>query len=826
MNDTFCFRDLFIKKIDLNKDTKVCVNRIVIPKIQRPYAQGRKDGVATYVRTSLVQEMLSTLSAGKICDFNFIYGILKDSGRGYDLELLDGQQRLTTLFLLHWYVVNRELKESDPLDTSVRDILHRFVYETRSTSSVFCQKLAGYHVDLGQDEPQTVIRRAKWYFKSFDKDSTICAMLTMLDEIHRQYSSMGLAGLASRLDNVRFYVKSLGYYNLSEELYIKMNARGLQLSPFECFKADLTNFISKSSYKGFSKDVPLFDAKAEEKVPFSQNFSIKLDAKWVDLFWKRGSEDFDASYMSFFSRFFACKYILSTQDTVSDQEMRFDPHLRALYTEAEARIDSNEYYGFKNFEDILSCHPEYIETLSNLLDILHGQSNEIFKEFVSVWDRTGSDSDDFICNIKSRMSQVKLILFAALMEYVDAFGESFSITMFRDWMRIVWNIIENTNIDSLTPTSGLIRKLSALIHSVKKAMDKGAVSLFSALSDWNNDQRENRAAVIEEVRKSKKIADDPLWLEVFKKAEKHEFFRGMVLFFYDDSMTIDDYTSAITRIGNLFDKDGIAPEYRKDHLLIRAMVSRYTSWGEIQNRYITERVETNKYLKILITSNPAVPLMFASLARLSSDEEIKAKLNEFISSASPMASWDDSVENNERMKRVGDLLRNDIKLYDMIATRDHGKDCFRVYWFIDHILCAIPRAWYDKIVLDTNRDSISVSLCANDGFEFQKKSQFEDIKAFGHCFENDVWLTRKDGDLVYWIGFCLNHELKIQVECPDPDVASTLLQKFSDGKIVGEQKRWIERSTTLRNDLRVQLNDIEDVLNETVRIIHTPDISN
>ena len=162
----------------------------------------------------------------------------------------------------------------------------------------------------------------------------------------------------------------------------------------------------------------------------------------------------------------------------------------------------------------------------------------------------------------------------------------------------------------------------------------------------------------------------------------------------------------------------------------------------------------------------------------------------------------------------------------MIATRDHGKDCFRVYWFIDHILCAIPRAWYDKIVLDTNRDSISVSLCANDGFEFHKKSQFEDIKAFGHCFENDVWLTRKDGDLVYWIGFCLNHELKIQVECPDPDVASTLLLQIPDGKIVGEQKRWIERSTNLKNDLRVQLKDIEDVINETFRIIHTSDISN
>lgn len=820
MNDTFCFRDLFRKKVDLDKETKVSIDRIVIPKIQRPYAQGRKDGVATYVRKSLVLEMLTTLSAGHILDFNFIYGILKDTGSGYDMELLDGQQRITTLFLLHWYVVNQELDEGDPLDVSVRDALQRFIYETRSTSSVFCQKLAQYRVKLGGEKPQTVIRKAKWYFKSFDKDSTVCAMLTMLDEIHSKYREMNLSGLASRLDNVRFYVKSLGYYNLSEELYIKMNARGLQLSPFENFKADLTNFISKSTFEDFSEEVPLFDADNDEKVPFRQNFSIKLDAKWVDLFWKKGSEDFDVSYMSFFSRFFACKYILSAKD-VTDQEMRTDPHLKALYTDAEDRGRSNEYFGFKEYEDILSGHPEYILTLSNLLDILHSHSKEIFREFVSIWDRTNpDDNDDFICNVRSKMNQVKLILFAALMEFVDAFGESFSIDLFKSWMRVVWNVIENTNIDSLTPTSSLIRKFYALIHFVKKAMNNGAETFYSALSGWVIEQRENRA-VIEEVRKAKKITDDFAWLDIFMEAEKHEFFRGMVLFFFDDQMAINEYKSAVVRIGGLFDKEGIVPEYRKDHLLIRAMLSRYSSWDEIANRYVTERVETNKYLKILITSNPAVSQMFATLARLSDGMEIRAKLEEFISSAAPMSSWDGSEESNERMNRVGDLLRNDIRVYDMIASREHGKECFRIYWFCDHILFAIPRKWYDKIVLDTNRDSFSVVLCENDGFSFQENNQRNEIDNYGHCFGNDIWLTRKNDELTYWVGFCLNHELKIQVECSDPNTASALLQKLPDSKIVGEQKRWVEVSSDLKNDLRVKLSEIEAVINETDRLIHT-----
>ena len=186
-----------------------------------------------------------------------------------------------------------------------------------------------------------------------------------------------------------------------------------------------------------------------------------------------------------------------------------------------------------------------------------------------------------------------------------------------------------------------------------------------------------------------------------------------------------------------------------------------------------------------------------------------------------MSSWDGSEESNERMNRVGDLLRNDIRVYDMIASREHGKECFRIYWFCDHILFAIPRKWYDKIVLDTNRDSFSVELCEKDGFSFQENNQRNEIDNYGHCFGNDIWLTRINDELTYWVGFCLNHELKIQVECSDPNTASALLQKLPDSKIVGEQKRWVEVSSDLKNDLRVKLSEIEAVINETDRLIHT-----
>lgn len=300
MNHRYSFIDLFSKKVDYDKTTQVTVSGIVIPQIQRPYAQGRTDGICTYVRNTFLDEIFDSLQKDddEIFDLNIIYGIIKASNDNYKMELLDGQQRLTTLFLLYWYIANAELDGSE--DLQVRECLSKFVYETRSTSTVFCQELAQYKVDFGEKMPKEVIRNAKWYFKSFDRDSTITAMLTMLDAIHERYTDSNRHDLYKRLQYLQFYVKSLGVFNLSEELYIKMNARGLQLSPFENFKADLTNFVSNNDYQRYQEQVPLYKKNSKEMVPFSFNFSVKLDAKWVDIFWKNGADDFDDAYMTSF----------------------------------------------------------------------------------------------------------------------------------------------------------------------------------------------------------------------------------------------------------------------------------------------------------------------------------------------------------------------------------------------------------------------------------------------------------------------------------------------------------------------------------------------
>ena len=98
------------------------INEIVIPLIQRDYAQGREEQSVNVVRKRFLNSLYSAITETPIC-LDFIYGDINDKGV---LTPLDGQQRLTTLFLLHYYVAKKENVEEEKCA-----FLRRFSYETR-----------------------------------------------------------------------------------------------------------------------------------------------------------------------------------------------------------------------------------------------------------------------------------------------------------------------------------------------------------------------------------------------------------------------------------------------------------------------------------------------------------------------------------------------------------------------------------------------------------------------------------------------------------------------------------------------------------------------
>ena len=223
---------------------------IRIPLIQRDYVQGREytDEKKLEKRQEFIRLLMDALKDGKVYHVDFIYGSPvqnQKSGTGKSFFIpLDGQQRLTTLFLLHWILISKSTRdESDKIELLSK--IGDFSYETRLSSAAFCTKLTSNLIpELENGNVKKVISDQPWYSSDWDYDPTICNMLSMLEAMNTMLECKYKSFIDIMLDNalstdssITFDLLDMKEYALTDGLYIKMNARGKELTNFEHWKA-------------------------------------------------------------------------------------------------------------------------------------------------------------------------------------------------------------------------------------------------------------------------------------------------------------------------------------------------------------------------------------------------------------------------------------------------------------------------------------------------------------------------------------------------------------------------------------------------------------
>lgn len=289
-------------------------NHIVIPKVQRDYAYGRQDSKAREVRKKILNNLHDTLS-GKcgVITLDFIYG---SKIKGLGLIPLDGQQRLTTLFLLHLYAARREKVEAPELS--------RFTYETRTSASQFCEKLSKGTIRINWDEqPSRQIQDCNEFLPTYEDDPTIRAMLVMLDDIQDKFADIpDLWEKLIREENpyIQFYFLQLDKFGLTDDLYVKMNSRGKPLTEYEIFKSNLEGHLEQL--------VANDSCNRQEWLDLITDFMEKLDTSWTDMLWKNSGNDVlkvDKGFLNIFQIVFRIRYNLlhdgasiSEERTISD----------------------------------------------------------------------------------------------------------------------------------------------------------------------------------------------------------------------------------------------------------------------------------------------------------------------------------------------------------------------------------------------------------------------------------------------------------------------------------------------------------------------------
>lgn len=254
----------------------LAIRRIEIPHFQRDYAQGRDTRTVAKIRTDFLDVLHDALAidGSASVGLDFVYGGVREG----TLQPLDGQQRLTTLFLLHWYLASR--CRHVPRERGWT----RFSYATRQSAWMFCESLVGDPLPAEAGTPSSWIEDQPWFQFLWRHDPTIQSMLVMLDAIHDRFRDVDVTAAFERLTDseepaIWFLLLPLSALGSAEDegmrpedLYIKMNSRGKPLTEFESFKAQFEKTIQWS--------------------PRAADFALKTDTEWSDLFWGlRGDND-------------------------------------------------------------------------------------------------------------------------------------------------------------------------------------------------------------------------------------------------------------------------------------------------------------------------------------------------------------------------------------------------------------------------------------------------------------------------------------------------------------------------------------------------------
>ncbi len=245
------------------------IRGIRIPLVQRDYAQGRPGRRVEEIRASFLDVLHTAVNGGKPAGLDFIYGDVDDDGT---LLPLDGQQRLTTLFLLHWFLCVRT--GGTPADHA----WSRFGYDTRASARRFCERLVAHPPEPGRDGLAEWIADQPWFLHGWQADPTIDSMLTMIDAIEQRFADTDVHAAWARANDadepaISFLLLPIDEIGAGDELYITMNSRGKPLTEFENFKARVEQTLSWNP------------ARADE-------LAHRIDGPWTDLLWSlRGDDD-------------------------------------------------------------------------------------------------------------------------------------------------------------------------------------------------------------------------------------------------------------------------------------------------------------------------------------------------------------------------------------------------------------------------------------------------------------------------------------------------------------------------------------------------------
>lgn len=777
---------------------------IQIPIIQRDYAQGRLNRKATEIRDGFLTALIEPLiiDEAKPLVLDFVYG---STNINNIFVPLDGQQRLTTLFLLHWYLAADENLSIFRIQES-NSAVSKFTYETRISSKDFCNKLVtrsfnsikacfeeyissfnsqiknveekiteleanvksieakivglleskerknetnklkGISETIKELEAQlkqlgyakqnwkisTTIKNQSWFIWSWRKDPTITAMLVMLDEMDSRLGNFTediRKSMWSKLEvgKIIFHLLPLEKFDLTDELYVKMNARGKELSKFDIFKSTL------------EEQMRLNEVSEKTQNKWRNN----VDNNWIDLFWNKLAKpklangiseeeqikcvnSVEDSYLRFLKRMMV--YHLFINDDCFQCNWDDENIKRSVPFKYEEASILNLLRDFSVRNDVMKLMPLFSKTKflsQNFFDfVINSFDNLIYQE-----DEEKYDGSELIENIyfetnpktifeafiyedityDTRVQFFALLQFFSFKKAIDIAGNVDLKTEFNSWMRIIRNLSTNTNTNFYNGYDDFLKSLIAIkkwaeeIYSDDK---QGSVYYYfenqKPQTGFNTEQLKEESIKASLIKSSAYNND---WFNEIKRAEEHVYFLGQIRFLLKWSLgsdnEIEKYSIAkfkdyLNKICCVFGNNGLIDSLcRPDtHLFRNALMANHSYYlykdSFIENtgksrdwswkRYLRESVESENVKKMLDKWDEKQVSLFKDFC----ENEIKTNISDwrkyFIEKP--------EIYNELYSSRIGYWSREspDVSLLSKTNWRSKHKELRTYYWYLKYRL--------------------------------------------------------------------------------------------------------------------------------------------
>ena len=277
LNNTYTLKEFFLGRSDANEED---YRKIIIPDMQRDYCWPSEinpidgiDLVSSFVKTLV--EMSKKSSPVKM---GLLYGYESPQ---FNIQLCDGQQRLTTLYLtigLLYKSISQEVTHTKELTAVARNILisdfeanyddkePRFQYAIRESTLYFLRDLVDNYF-LGTTTLDE-ITHSEWYFEEYAQDPSIVNVNKGLKQIYGIVNPLSYNEKEGLLDYIINKLSFL-YFDMKdrahgEEQFVVINTTGKALSFSENLKPVFMGELTDQLYEGNKSELQFFSDMWED----------------------------------------------------------------------------------------------------------------------------------------------------------------------------------------------------------------------------------------------------------------------------------------------------------------------------------------------------------------------------------------------------------------------------------------------------------------------------------------------------------------------------------------------------------------------------------